>query len=95
MKILSWNVRGLGSKTKHKRVKETTIKAAPDVVLIQETKLKTLDDLVVKDFWESRFKGWDSLPSIKASRGVLVIWDTRFTNKVDSIHGIFFCVYSA
>ena len=89
MKILSWNVRGLGSKTKHKRVKETTIKAAPDVVLIQETKLKTLDDLVVRDVWESRFKGWECLPSVGALGGVLVIWDNRFATKVDSIHGIF------
>ena len=49
MKILSWNVRGLGSRVKRKRVRETVIKAAPDVVLLQETKLEVLDDLVVRD----------------------------------------------
>ena len=90
MKILSWNVRGLGSRAKRKRVKDTISKATPDVVLLQETKLEILDDLVVRDVWESRFKGWECLPSVGASGGVLVIWDTRFATKVDSIHGIFF-----
>ena len=49
MKIFSWNVRGLGSRAKRKRVKETISKATPDVVLLQETKLEMLDDMVVRD----------------------------------------------
>ena len=89
MKILSWNVRGLGSKAKRKRVKETISKATPDVVLLQETKLEILDDMVVRDIWESRFKGWECLPFVGALGGVLVIWDTRFAMKAYSIHEIF------
>ena len=57
--------------------------------MLQETKLEVLEDLVVRDLWESRFKGWEYLPSVGASGGLLVIWDTRFASKVDSIHGIF------
>ena len=38
-------------------MRETIIKASPDVILLQETKLEVLDDLVVRDLWESRFKG--------------------------------------
>ena len=67
MKILSWNIRGFGSRAKRKRVKETIVKATLDVViLLQENKLETLDDLVVRDIWESRFKDWDCLPYVKA-----------------------------
>ena len=82
-------LRGLGSRAKRKRMKETISKATLDVVLLQETKLETVDDMVVRDIWESRFKGWECLPSVGASGGVLVICDTRFASKVDSIHGIF------
>ena len=70
-------------------MKETTSKATPDVVLPRETKLEVLDDMVVRDLWESRFKHWECLPFVGASGGVLVIWDTKFATKVDSIHGIF------
>ena len=64
MKILRWNVRGLGSRAKRKRVRETILKASLDIVLLQETKLEILDDLVVRDLWESRFKGCECLPVV-------------------------------
>ena len=38
MKILSWNIRGLGSKKKMRIVKRLLSSQSPDVVMLQETK---------------------------------------------------------
>lgn len=89
MKLLSWNVRGLGSCAKRKRVKEVILKATPDIVMLQETKFECLDTLSIRDIWDSRFKEWECFPSLGASGGMLLIWDTRFASKIDSFHGNF------
>ena len=38
MKILSWNIRGLGSKKKRRTIKRFLSTQSPDVVMLQETK---------------------------------------------------------
>ena len=40
MKIISWNVRGLGSSNKRRVIKDFLRLENPDVVMIQETKKK-------------------------------------------------------
>lgn len=48
MKIMSWNVRGLGSRKKRAAVKDVTRKFRADIVLIQESKLNMVSDSVVQ-----------------------------------------------
>ena len=43
MKIISWNVRGLGSRNKRRMVKDFLRSENPDVVMIQETKKENCD----------------------------------------------------
>jgi exonuclease III len=43
MKILSWNVRGLGDKEKRDLVQSTLFEHKPDIVCIQESKLSNID----------------------------------------------------
>ena len=49
MKILSWNVRGLGDPWKQKRVKEIILEANPNIVMLQETKLESFGELYLRD----------------------------------------------
>lgn len=43
MKIISWNIRGLGSRKKRKVVKDFLYHENPDIILLQETKRKSCD----------------------------------------------------
>jgi len=40
MKVLSWNCRGLGGRSKEEEMKDLLIISHPDLLLIQETKME-------------------------------------------------------
>ncbi|KAK9154427.1 hypothetical protein Sjap_001907 [Stephania japonica] len=65
MKIMTWNVRGLG-----RLVKKVVEKNKPDILVLQETKVETVDRSLLSTIWVSRFKGWVCLPSIGRKGGV-------------------------
>lgn len=46
MKIMSWNVTGLGSKRKMVVVKEQLLRLYPDIVILQETKIERFDRMM-------------------------------------------------
>lgn len=75
IKIISWNVRGLGSAEKKKALKSLIISEAVDLVLIQESKLKNES---VKELVERRFKGFNfhSVEAEGSSGGLVVMWKT-------------------
>lgn len=56
MKMISWNVRGLGSREKRAAVKDVIRKFRAKIVLIQESKLSVVSDSLVKDVWEVRLQ---------------------------------------
>lgn len=74
--ILSWNVRGLGGRDKHPSIKDCIRKAKGSVVIIQETKLETISGRLVNDIWGIPSVSWEVLPSVGASGGVCIMWDT-------------------
>lgn len=51
MKILSYNVRGLGGGEKRVEVRRLVNEKHPLFLCIQESKLTTINDLLVKSFW--------------------------------------------
>lgn len=55
MKIVSWNVRGLGDWRKRISVRECLQNLSPDVVFFQETKLEEIS-AYIRAVWRSRFK---------------------------------------
>ncbi|RVX09479.1 Transposon TX1 uncharacterized 149 kDa protein [Vitis vinifera] len=67
MKIISWNVRGLGSRNKRRMVKDFLRSENPDVVMIQETKKENCDRRFVGSVWTVRNKDWVALPASGAS----------------------------
>ena len=75
MKIISWNVRGLGSSNKRRVIKDFLRLENPDVVMIQETKKEKCDRRLVGSVWTVRNKDWVILLACGASGGILFIWD--------------------
>jgi ribonuclease HI/exonuclease III len=75
MQIVSWNCRGLGSKTKEEALRDLTRLARPEVLLIQETKLEKEDLLRASNlFWK---KGPARAVSARgASGGIATFWDS-------------------
>ena len=73
MKIISWNVRGLGSRNKRRMVKDFLRSENPDVVMIQETKKVECDRRFVGSVWIIRNKEWVALSACGASGGILII----------------------
>lgn len=51
MKVLSWNVRGLGGVDRRLLVKEIVRKNKVSIVMLQETKLSSMLEALVRDMW--------------------------------------------
>ncbi len=89
LKFLSWNVRGLNDPKKWVMLKNWLRKWKVDVVCLQETKLDKVDKRVIHSIWGNRFVGWEVLNAVNTADGVLLLWDKRVVNRVDSKVGIF------
>ncbi|KAK2427386.1 hypothetical protein QL285_025969 [Trifolium repens] len=76
MKIVSWNVRGLGRLDKRKEVGKLVREKNPFIVCLQETKLQVCDDFICTSVWGSSPLGYSFRPSVGASGGLLTLWDT-------------------
>jgi exonuclease III len=76
MKIISWNIRGLGRIYKRKEVWKLVGEKNPLIVCLQETKLQVCDDFLCSSLWGSSSFGFSFRPSSGASGGLLTMWDT-------------------
>ncbi|GLT87099.1 hypothetical protein SLE2022_051990 [Rubroshorea leprosula] len=85
MKLVSFNVRGLGSVLKRKEIGKLVRMEHPDFLFLQETKLEKVDDHLCRMMWDSRDFGWEMKESIGASGGLLCFWNkVNFTKTGDS-----------
>lgn len=76
MRLVSWNVRGLGGVEKRRAVKMLVREKSPSVICIQETKLMVCDGFVCSSLWGGSSFDYSYRPSVGASGGVLTMWDT-------------------
>jgi len=51
MRLLSWNVQGLGGLEKRKEVKELVREKMPFLLCIQESKFQLIDDFLCTSIW--------------------------------------------
>jgi len=75
MKIISWNIRGLGSFEKKREVRNLVREKNPFILCIQETKLSVFDSIVYKSMWGGENVDFSFQPSVGASRGLVTMWD--------------------
>jgi len=76
MKVMSYNVRGLGGVEKRSEVCRLVREKVPFVLCIQESKLAMVDDILVTSLWGNSERAFSFQPSIGASGGLLSVWDT-------------------
>ncbi|MCH79554.1 cysteine-rich receptor-like protein kinase [Trifolium medium] len=75
MKILSWNIRGLGGMEKKKEVRDLVKEKNPWFLCLQETKLGVCDDFLCASLWGNSPHGYSFRPPVGASGGLLILWD--------------------
>ena len=77
LKLLSWNVRGVNKSTKRKVIKSVFRKQKVDLFCIQETKIQSMTDRVVRSLGTGRFLDWKVLNACGSAGGILICWDKR------------------
>jgi len=75
MKIMSYNVRGLGGFEKRSEVRRFIQDKQPYVVCLQESKLSLVDEFTVKSIRGSSCCGYSYQASAGASGGLITCWD--------------------
>lgn len=88
MKIISWNVRGVG-RSKRKVIKDKLVNSQADVIILQVTKKGVIDRRLVSSIWGVRYTDWVSCPSDGSSGGILVMWKTKSVTVLEAIVGNF------
>ncbi|XP_028101025.1 uncharacterized protein LOC114300334 [Camellia sinensis] len=74
MKILSWNVRGLGRPEKRGKIKRLVRERGVDVLFLQETKRRIMEDHFVKSIWPYEEMDYMVVDSVGSAGGLLSIW---------------------
>lgn len=89
MRILNWNVKGLGDAEKCLLVKDAILASRPDVVCLQETKLQVVDARKVASFLPSNLRTALFMPACGTSGGLMVAWDENVLSGVEFLKNQF------
>lgn len=77
MRIISFNVRGLGGRLKKWVVKELIVKEKAEFVCLQESKLEYVDERVASMIWGNKKCDWVFSGSVGAAGGLVCVWDNE------------------
>ncbi|KAL8485188.1 hypothetical protein ACS0TY_027479 [Phlomoides rotata] len=84
MKILCYNVRGLGKKAKRRGVKDIIKKQEIELCCIQETKIQEVSKIRCMSLWRNPNFDWAYNESEGRSGGILSIWNKDVFHKSNS-----------
>lgn len=84
MKILSYNIRGLGKRAKRREVREMVKKHRIEFCCIQETKMSNMRDKICKSLWGDKNCEWACMDAEGNSGGILSIWNNEVFSMVSS-----------
>ena len=74
--VLCWNVRGLNSDARQRAVRQKLDESQCAVACFQETKCSSFDYRSIRSFCPKRFDSFAFSPSLGASGGLLVVWNS-------------------
>lgn len=80
MKIVSFNMTGIGSFAKQRRFKSLVQREHIDMCFIQENKRMEIDNTVVTRLWGGEEVEWIAQPSNGLSSGILSFWRKGMLN---------------
>ena len=84
MKVLSWNVCGLGGASRRLAVKEMVRSQKAQIAMLQGSKLKGVSKRFVKEIWGRRNIKWVAVDAVGAAGRLLMLWNTRSVSMVKS-----------
>ncbi|GLT87102.1 hypothetical protein SLE2022_052020 [Rubroshorea leprosula] len=87
MKVLSFNVRGLGNMVKRRELDRLVRVEKPNLLFLQETKLEGVEEGLCKKLWYSDDFDWNMKSSVGASRGLICMWDKSLFVKLGEFTG--------
>lgn len=74
MKLITYNIRGLGGRVKKKEIKDMVRDQKPDMLCLQETKMEGVDRRMSSSLWEGDDFDWACKDVVGRSGGLLAIW---------------------
>ncbi|XP_057451987.1 uncharacterized protein LOC130743775 [Lotus japonicus] len=77
MKILSFNVRGLGVGEKRSVIREVVNQNYVEMLCIQETKVQSVDRRLCFLLWGDSDFDWRAIPAVNSAGGLLCIWNAK------------------
>ena len=80
--ILCWNIRGINGVEKWDALKKKIEESTCAIICLQETKRESFDHRFIRNFVPRRFDKYDFIPSVGASGGIIVIWNSTIFNGV-------------
>jgi exonuclease III len=75
--VLCWNVRGLNDKDKRLAVYNKIDESNCAIICLQETKCENFEHSFIRTFCPKRFDRFVFVPSIGASGGIIVLWNSK------------------
>lgn len=84
IKVINWNIRGLNEAEKRSTVKALMGKWKPDVLCLQETKIVDWSSSMIQQMWGNRWANWAELKACGTRGGIIILWDKRLWNCVDT-----------
>jgi exonuclease III len=72
IKIITWNVRGLNDKSKRAPIQNFIKTENPDIIYLQQTKLRIVPDMILKQIFEIRYDKGVCLLAQGTSEGVIL-----------------------
>ena len=89
VKIMSWNVRGVNDPDRRKIIRNFIRYQRVDLVCLQETKIQEMTVTVARSLGVGRLSGWRALNAEGSAGGILLSWDKKIMELVDSEIGLF------
>jgi hypothetical protein len=87
MIVGSFNIRGLGSRVKRRKVRDIITSENLDFIALQETKLEGISGSLCCRLWGSNDCDWVFLPAVGNSGGILSLWRKSLGSLVFSFMG--------